>query len=547
MKTNKSFNANAIKHILWVIGSLLFVVLVILFIVIELINTNLLKKGDIVFLGSYEQDSVIENGYEPIEWKVLSVTGSKVTLISLYGLDAYAYNEAESGMATTWEECTLRKWLNVDFYDKSFSDVEKSLIMDTSLKNRNNPITGVGDEKDTVDKVFLPACDDILGKEYSEDYYNVFINECLGEWICYPTAYADERLTIKRKKEYEKMGLDYKVMYSGGNSNDKDGEQRLNNSIDWILRTPGMEEGRIMAVKDDGDLTFEGYKNEVSRIIRPMICVDTSTGRLQRISDELEIKKHIPSVLSEESKDAEPDRMLLVINSRDSLSMISSLKQGDYIGFGTYEQDGNEGSGRESIEWQVLNNDGEKVLLISRYILDYQPYNELNDDIFWEESSLRKWLNDDFYNCAFSDFEKNIILDAVIHSDEKPEYENDVYECVDKVFILSYDDIINTGYGFDQRGYIKDIKRDSSYTVSALKKCIEAKKAEIMDVTTGEMTSGSWWLRNRSSIIFFVGENERLYTGTKIIKGYYSSGENLSVGDGVRPAIYIKVIDGLIK
>ena len=68
-----------------------------------------------------------------------------------------------------------------------------------------------------------------------------------------------------------------------------------------------------------------------------------------------------------------------------------------------------------------------------------------------------------------------------------------------------------------------------------------------MDVTTGEMTSGSWWLRNRSSIIFFVGENERLYTGTKIIKGYYSSGENLSVGDGVRPAIYIKVIDGLIK
>jgi hypothetical protein len=28
-----------------------------------------------------------------------------------------------------------------------------------------------------VDKVFLPACDDILGKEYCGDYYNVFINE----------------------------------------------------------------------------------------------------------------------------------------------------------------------------------------------------------------------------------------------------------------------------------------------------------------------------------------------------------------------------------
>ena len=69
----------------------------------------------------------------------------------------------------------------------------------------------------------------------------------------------------------------------------------------------------------------------------------------------------------------------------------------------------------------MADRDGHKLLL-SKYVLDYSNYNdELTNDFDWNGSSVRKWLNVDFYNMAFSDEDKKNI---VLEHNENP----DIYE-----------------------------------------------------------------------------------------------------------------------
>ena len=48
---------------------------------------------------------------------------------------------------------------------------------------------------------------------------------------------------------------------------------------------------------------------------------------------------------------------------------------GNTIEFGVYEQDNNVSDGKEPLEWIVLRKDGDRVFLISKYCIDYKPYN----------------------------------------------------------------------------------------------------------------------------------------------------------------------------
>lgn len=81
---------------------------------------------------------------------------------------------------------------------------------------------------------------------------------------------------------------------------------------------------------------------------------------------------------------------------------ITQIDYGDSIFFGHYPQKQFTGDDYTPIEWVVYNKTGSEVLLFSKYILSAQPYNEKEGKISWGKSSLRKWLNGDFKNIAFS-------------------------------------------------------------------------------------------------------------------------------------------------
>ena len=89
----------------------------------------------------------------PIRWIVVKKEQNKALLLSAYGLDAKPYNKR--GKAVTWETCTLRKWLNGDFYSDAFTEEEKKRILLTEVRNEDNPRWNTPGGNDTEDRVFL--------------------------------------------------------------------------------------------------------------------------------------------------------------------------------------------------------------------------------------------------------------------------------------------------------------------------------------------------------------------------------------------------------
>ena len=120
------------------------------------------------------------------------------------------------------------------------------------------------------------------------------------------------------------------------------------------------------------------------------------------------------------------------------IEKIKSAKAGDYVVFGAYEQDNDTSNGKEDIEWLVLEVKDGKALLISKYALDCQPYNTVYENVTWETCTLRKWLNNDFINTAFSADEKIMIPTVTVSADENPKYSaNPGNATQDQVFLLS--------------------------------------------------------------------------------------------------------------
>lgn len=128
-------------------------------------------------------------------------------------------------------------------------------------------------------------------------------------------------------------------------------------------------------------------------------------------------------------------------NSNDDIQKnenpVTTLAVGDIVVFGKYEQDNNPDNGTEPIEWIVLDTKDNQVWLLSRYGLDAKPFGTGVFASDWEDSSLREWLNNDFYNQAFSDEEKESIRESVVLNNEnhiKKETRN-------KVFVLSREEM----------------------------------------------------------------------------------------------------------
>lgn len=88
----------------------------------------------------------------------------------------------------------------------------------------------------------------------------------------------------------------------------------------------------------------------------------------------------------------------------------AALNVGDYFVLGSYEQDNDLTNGQEPIEWRVLQIEGNELLAITEYALDSQPYNARGGRARWNTASLRTWLSNDFYNAAFSDEQKALII-----------------------------------------------------------------------------------------------------------------------------------------
>lgn len=98
---------------------------------------NICKVGDSFQFGEYEQD---KNGdfKSPIEWKILKKEKGRILMISKYALDVKPYNTTAANV--TWEDCSLRKWLNGTFLESAFSQDEQDMIKLTSNESSQDKV-----------------------------------------------------------------------------------------------------------------------------------------------------------------------------------------------------------------------------------------------------------------------------------------------------------------------------------------------------------------------------------------------------------------------
>ena len=196
-----------------------------------------LSVRDTIEFGRYEQDNDLTNGSEPIVWQVLEVSDESAMMITRYGLDKKGYHEKY--LDVTWETCSLRNWLNTDFYESAFNEEEKRLIEETRVLNADNPVHGTPGGNSTPDKVFLLSLEEVR---------RLFPGN--RERISRPTYYAEARGAWTSKEEG----------YVG--------------NAWWWLRSGGLDARQAARIFVGGAPDVDGaYVNDDRGVVRPVIRV----------------------------------------------------------------------------------------------------------------------------------------------------------------------------------------------------------------------------------------------------------------------------------
>ena len=134
------------------------------------------QVGDVVVFGRYT-------------WYVTDKTDGICTLLCQSAAADMAYNDSKTDI--TWENCSLRKWLNEDFYNSKFSDGEKaSIITAHNTFTEADSSYGTDCGNDTDDNVYLFTYSE--SKTVSDD-----IRECgIDWWLRSPGKKQDKAVYI---------------------------------------------------------------------------------------------------------------------------------------------------------------------------------------------------------------------------------------------------------------------------------------------------------------------------------------------------------------
>ena len=198
-----------------------------------------------IYFGNYWQsvksEDATDSNKEPVKWRVLA-NGGNLFVVSDKNLDCVEYNS--SAETVTWEECTLRKWLNSKFLDKAFSTQEQGAVLESLVVNEDGA-KGSEAGPDTYDKVYLLSIYEVIDPE-------------LG----FPTDWKDKGGTrVALNTEYTKS---------------KRAMTNTDMSGAWWLRTPGDAKNAANVFNAGNVFVRGGNVNNFIFAVRPAMNIDTS-------------------------------------------------------------------------------------------------------------------------------------------------------------------------------------------------------------------------------------------------------------------------------
>lgn len=195
----------------------------------ELIQSVFSKReGESFCFGGFYQDDI--NSEKPIEWIILKKQGNRLIALSKYALISKAYNEKEE--STSWFDCSLRRYLNTEFLNSAFSNIEIGYLdVYMSSADANNKYSKIMQGRDASDRVFL------LSMKELEDL---------------PAAVRQCEPTSIVKNEVQ---------------SDENGKCR------WWLRTLGYDTDCASGVYANGRIDLGGFLVNTESAVRPAICI----------------------------------------------------------------------------------------------------------------------------------------------------------------------------------------------------------------------------------------------------------------------------------
>lgn len=173
-----------------------------------------IKIGSLLSFGGYN-------------WRILDIQGNEALIITEDIVEQQPYNN-RAGDAT-WADCSLRKYLNEEFYNK-FTKDEQSRIIPILNKNNGNQWYGSRGGEDTLDYIFLLSIEEIVCKYFGDSSKNL------------ENRSAKQRYWFQRK--------------------DKNNDKRRS-IFDgyiwwWWLRSPGRDNRRAVYIHGDGNIGIQG-------------------------------------------------------------------------------------------------------------------------------------------------------------------------------------------------------------------------------------------------------------------------------------------------
>ena len=186
--------------------------------------------------------------YEPLVWRVLEVRDGTALLLSNAAVECEPFQEDLRDVS--WENCTLRSWLNgygaeanasgkdcsgagKSFLDTAFSAGEQEAILKTAVRNEANYYFGTDSGTHTEDRIFLPAESELFIHDSSEIH-----------------GFSRRDEVADRAKQFRPTGY---ALWKG--SWQETGER---GNTFWITRTTGYTHANVVYVDESGYMYNRG-------------------------------------------------------------------------------------------------------------------------------------------------------------------------------------------------------------------------------------------------------------------------------------------------
>jgi len=162
-------------------------------------------------------------------WRILDIQNNMALIITEYIIEQRAYHDAYKDI--TWADCSLRKYLNGEFYDK-FTATDKSRIIPVLNKNPGNQWYGSKGGADTQDSIFLLSIEEAVCHYFgdsSSKLYNRGKNQ--RYWFERKDENNSKRVARLEGKEWPNW---------------------------WWLRSPGRVNVKAVYIHGNGDIGIQG-------------------------------------------------------------------------------------------------------------------------------------------------------------------------------------------------------------------------------------------------------------------------------------------------